>query len=301
MAVETPSLLDGVSLGSKDFRRMLHAAMGGTPGSFAGGIGATNGAAHGVTTATGLAVVQNGTPNMSVNVAAGLAIITPTSSAALGPFPFYNNATENLSIGAAHASLARRDLVIAEIRIGSTPRLFVVPGTPSGAPVDPSLVLYPDCLIIGRVRVAAAASSITNAAIDDLRTFAGVQAAQQEKSGVFTPNFTNVNGGMGPTLSGRWHRVGPIGIVHVELTLGTGGNFVGTVGVSGLPLAFIGSAIGAAWLFDSSVGTQISGIGIASGAAISQFNSPTGLVAAAAPWTWATADQLRCTVVGLVA
>ena len=152
----------------------------------------------------------------------------------------------------------------------------------------------PDFVGAGELVISAWGNDVVTAITE-------LQADVPEASSTFSPNFVNVNGGTGPTLVGRYGRVGPLGFVHIELTLGTGGNFTSTVSVSGLPLTFLNSAIGAAWLFDSSAGTQISGIAIASGSSISQFNSPTGLVAAATPWSWASADQLRCTVVGFVA
>lgn len=244
MAVETPSLLDGVSLGSKDFRRMLHAALGGTPGSFGGGIGATNGAAHGVTTAGGLAVTQNGTPNMSVDVAAGLALITPTSSAALGPFPFFNDAPDNLSIGAAHATLNRKDLVIAEIRTGSTPRLFVVQGTPHASPSDPDLTAYPDCLVLARVNVAALDTAITNGEINDLRTFAGTYGTSLDAvAALGTTRTTTITAAANMAASGFVARtpiagVGALYIMNVTAQNLTGGSLGALDDICTLPAGF---------------------------------------------------------------
>lgn len=171
------TLLDGISLDSGDFRRMMHAILGGTPGAFAGGVGATDGLAHGVCGTTHLKVSQNLTPNMGVKVTAGLASIRANSSATLGPFPFYSDADESLVVPAAHASLTRRDLVIAIFYTnGNPPALLVVPGTP-GSGADPSLVGFPNCQVLARITLPGAASSVTDAMIADLRTFAGIYGA----------------------------------------------------------------------------------------------------------------------------
>lgn len=180
MTVETPpGVLNGVSTDAKIQRRTTQALAGGEVGSFAGGAEATNGAAHGVCGYTHLAVSQSGTPGMSVDVAAGIALITGTVSAEQGPYSVYNDAAVTLSIAAADATNDRRDLVIAQVRDSSysgaddDARLTVVTGTPDAAPVDPSLASYPNALVLARVAVAANDTAITNGEITDLRTKAG--------------------------------------------------------------------------------------------------------------------------------
>lgn len=180
MAVDSPALLNGVSVEDRHFRQLARMALGGSPLAFAGGVGADNRGAHGVGGFDHLVVTQSASPGMSVDVSAGIAAITGTQSVNQGPFPFWNNAPGTLTIAAAHATQARRDLVIAQIPTdGSPPRLDRVTGTPHPTtPVDPSLATYPNALVLARVRVAGGASSILNAAIDDLRTYAGIYASQ---------------------------------------------------------------------------------------------------------------------------
>lgn len=138
----------------------------------------TAGGGHGVTGSGDLAVSQNGTPNMSVNVAAGRALIRAghTGNITSGCYSFLNDATVNLLISAADATNPRYDLVIAQVRdtnygeAANDARLTVVTGTPAASPADPSLTSYPNCLVLARVRVEAAVTSIVTAKITDLRT-----------------------------------------------------------------------------------------------------------------------------------
>lgn len=135
----------------------------------------TTGVRGGVTTIGHLAVTQNGTPNMSVNVAAGHAFVRGSQSAAQGVYHVVNDATVNLPITTADATNPRRDLVILQVRdsaySGSSDdaRLFVVTGNPASSPSDPSLASYPNSLVLARITVGAGVTSITSANIADLR------------------------------------------------------------------------------------------------------------------------------------
>lgn len=138
----------------------------------------TAGGGHGVISSPDLAVAQNGTPNMSVNVAAGRALIRAghTGNITSGCYSFLNDATVNLIISAADATNPRYDLVIAQVRdtnygeAANEARLTVVTGTPAASPADPALTSYPNCLVLARVQVDAGATSIVTAKITDLRT-----------------------------------------------------------------------------------------------------------------------------------
>lgn len=158
---------------------MLGGMLGAATGSFSGGV-ASSDPAHGVVRSTDLAVTQNGTPNMSVNVAAGGAFIRGTQSANQGAYHVWNDATVNLSITAADATNGRRDLIIAQVRdayySGATndARLTVVTGTPAASPADPSLSAYPNALVLARITVAAGDTAINTADITDLRTMANI-------------------------------------------------------------------------------------------------------------------------------
>jgi hypothetical protein len=172
----TPWCIDGNTHPAADARRAMAGILGcDLATSFAGGVGAVD-AGHGVVRSGDLAVAQNGTPNMSVLVAAGSAFIRGTQAASQGVYHSFNDASTNLTIAAANATNPRRDLIVLQIRDAAysgavrDARLLVVTGTPAASPVDPSLSSTPNALVLARVRVAAAATSITNAVIDDLRT-----------------------------------------------------------------------------------------------------------------------------------
>lgn len=175
MTVSTPPvfLQDG-SHTAEEVRQMMANLFGCNTASFAGGVTAID-PGHGIVRfgSSELAVTENGTPNMSVNVAGGGAFIRGTSAAAQGVYSFYNDGTVNLSIDAADPTNARKDLIVCQVRdsayAGSDDdaRLFVVKGTAAGSPADPTMPA--NSLILARVNVAAGATSITTSDIDDLR------------------------------------------------------------------------------------------------------------------------------------
>lgn len=123
-------------------------------------------------------VTASGTPDANVSVSAFQAVIQSTRAAAAGAYVVTNDAAKTINILStpAHASLARNDLIIVHQSdtfygdADSQMRIRQVVGTPSGSPADPSLAAYPDALTLARVRVNAAASSITNGNITDLRS-----------------------------------------------------------------------------------------------------------------------------------
>jgi hypothetical protein len=172
-----PIFLQAGSHPAEETRLMLGGMLGTATGSFAGGV-ASSDPAHGVVRATDFAVTQNGTPNMSVNVAAGGAFIRGTLNANQGAYHVWNDGTVNLSITAADATNGRRDLVIAQVRdaaySGATndARITVVTGTAAASPVDPSLASFPNALVLARITVAAGDTAINTADITDLRTLA---------------------------------------------------------------------------------------------------------------------------------
>lgn len=174
-----PSWLQAEEHPANQDRLVLSSLLGSGIGSFSGGISAID-PGHGVVGFSDLAVTQNGTPNMSVNVAAGQAFIRGTESNLQGVYNVVNNATKNLTIATSDPTNPRRDLIIAQVRdagggySGSSNdwRLTVVTGTPAASPADPSLTAYPNALVLARVAVGAGVSSIVTANIADLRTVA---------------------------------------------------------------------------------------------------------------------------------
>jgi hypothetical protein len=239
----------------------------------------TAGGGHGVVGAGDLAVTQNGTPNMSVNVAAGRAVIRSGESASIlaGCWTFLNDATVNVAVAAADPTNPRRDLVIAQVRdanysgASNDARLTVVTGTPAGSPADPAVPA--NALVLARIQVAAAASSITNANITDLRTrayalggvavaaaaaglpsgasqWAGllgyVSAADRPSgSGVMVPQASGVPAAPGLyEYHNRWNPPWnlPWGIMGYAQITANGANNSGTATVSGLSVTFTAAA-----------------------------------------------------------
>ena len=173
MAVISPAI--GVQSGSHSalaFRQLGAALAGAAVQTFAGGVSALD-VGHGLVRSGQLAVTQNGTPNMSVNVAAGTALVNGSSVLAQGSYAVTNDATVNLVIATADATNPRRDLVVVQVRDNTADasgfndaRLFVVTGTPAASPSDPAVPA--GCLVLARVAVAALASSIVNANVTAL-------------------------------------------------------------------------------------------------------------------------------------
>lgn len=189
-----------------------------------------------------LAVTQNGTPNMTVNVSAGAAVIVGDDTPATqGSYFARNDATVNLAIAAADPTNPRKDLVILQVRdsfysgANDDARLFVVTGTPAASPAEPSLPN--NSLKLAVVTVAAAASSITTAAITDSRTTAaGLTGITNSAWTSYTPTLSQ-NAAVAKTVTyARYQRIGRMVHVQVLLTV-TGSGSANNVILVGLPFA----------------------------------------------------------------
>lgn len=173
-----PIFLQAGSHPAEETRLMLGGLLGAATGSFSGGVAASD-PAHGVVRSTDLAVSQNGTPNMTVNVAAGGCFIRGTLSANQGAYHLWNDGTINVGISTSNPTNPRRDLICAVVKdsyySGSedSASIVVVTGTAAASPVDPTPPA--NALVLARVAVAANASSITTANITDLRPLASVR------------------------------------------------------------------------------------------------------------------------------
>jgi microcystin-dependent protein len=138
---------------------------------------------QGVIGSTSFAVTQRGTPSMAVDVAAGVAIVTGTDQSFQGKYLCRaESATTNVAIAAAPGSGTRYDIVVVQVRdtnaggpAGDDARVYVVEGTASASPVDPTIPT--SSIPLARVRVAAGTGSITNSLIDNLRVEARVIGA----------------------------------------------------------------------------------------------------------------------------
>lgn len=119
--------------------------------------------------------------NMSVDISAGGVFVNGDENALQGMYFSYNDAATNLAVSAAHATLPRKDLVIARVRdtfySGANNDIIfeVVAGTAAGSPTEPNLTAlgYKNYIVLALIDVAAAATTITNGNITDRRARAG--------------------------------------------------------------------------------------------------------------------------------
>jgi hypothetical protein len=161
---------------AQEMRLMMAAMFGGrwpTDLSPAGPL-VSAGGGHGVVGAGDLLVVENGTPNMSVTIAAGVAVVRGTDQGDQGVYVVANDAPVNVPITTADATNPRIDLVVAEVEDteygGGTSQLNlrVIAGTPASVPSAPTV---PDStLVLASVSVPASDTAITDSQITDLRT-----------------------------------------------------------------------------------------------------------------------------------
>ena len=187
----------------------------------------------GVVSEGDLAVTQNGTPNMSVNVAGGYPggelWIPGSIGATQGLYYALNDATVNLAIAASNATNPRYDVVYAAVQdaaySGSTNTwvLGVVTGTPAASPVVPSLPS--SAVALAQILVPAASTSVVTGNITDVRLFAITPPAaamyQSTATTVTTANTALANmtaqflrGGV--TFAGNQLTVPKAGIYHVD-------------------------------------------------------------------------------------
>lgn len=115
----------------------------------------------------------------------------------------------------------------------------------------------------------------------------------------FTPTYTNVTLGTGPTNVARYCRVGRLIRAEYSLTLGTGGSVSSTI-VASLPVAAQGVTV-------PHKGTAVGLQGSTRRSAMCDLNSVNDFIyiqsdngalwAAAAPFTWAAGNILRTEIV----
>lgn len=122
-----------------------------------------------------LLVTQTGSPSMAVLLEPGVASVPGSLSGTQGNYFVVNDAQTTLSVTAAHATLPRIDIVVANVRdafySGSSNdcQLQVIAGTPASSPVAPT---PPDnSITVAEIAVGAAVSTIVNANITDKRFY----------------------------------------------------------------------------------------------------------------------------------
>lgn len=127
----------------------------------------------GVADVGALKVAQSATPGMSVQVAAGHAIIAGTQSSNQGFYIAYNDAAATVAIATADPSLGRIDRICVVVQdsyySGANNQVIftAVTGTPNSSPVPPAAPA--NSVTLAYVTVGAGVTSIVNANIADQR------------------------------------------------------------------------------------------------------------------------------------
>lgn len=163
MAQETPPyVLQSGSHPAELFRRAISTLLG---------------TAGGVVNANDYLVTQNGSPNMSVNVAGGRpggeCWVPGTSSTQQAQYYAFNTATVNLTIAASNPSNPRIDTPMVQIQDAAyagavnSASLSILTGTPAASPVAPTLPA--SSLALANVLVPAASTSVVTGNITDRR------------------------------------------------------------------------------------------------------------------------------------
>jgi hypothetical protein len=118
---------------------------------------------------TELLVQAQASPNMTVKVNPGIFVAQGQTSSTQGAYTWCLDTVTNLTISAAHATLARTDLIVVRIRDGN---VIVITGTAGGG--VPSLPTDASYYTIAQISVPAAVTNIGGGGggtITDKRTF----------------------------------------------------------------------------------------------------------------------------------
>lgn len=223
---------------------------------------------EGVIASGDLAVTANGTPNMTVNCAAGAAVIVGDDTPATqGSYFVKNDGVVNLAIAAADPTNPRKDLIILQVRdsfysgANDDARLAVVTGTPGASPAEPTLPN--NSLKLAVVTVAAAASSITSGVIVDSRPqAAGIASIPNTAWTDYTPTLKQGATTVAKTVVyARYQRFGRMITAAVSLLVTGTGSSNGIIEV-GIPVAAAREtmAVGVAEFYNESTDERICAI-----------------------------------------
>lgn len=133
------------------------------------------GSSNGVIGASSYAVTAQGTPNMTVNIAPGYAVLVGASTSTQGSYVATNDATVVQTITAADTSNPRIDLIYLQVNDSAysgslnSVTLSYLTGVAQPIPVAPVPSGSATYYILAQIAVAANATSITTANITDLR------------------------------------------------------------------------------------------------------------------------------------
>jgi len=149
---------------------------------------------------TEFAVTQAGSPNMTVLVGSGACSIPGSESSTQGNYFAVNDAQVTLSIAAAHATLARIDIVVVNVRdaqysgASNDVQLQVITGTPASSPAVPAAPA--NSITVAQVAVAANDTAITNGEITDTRIYMAALGGQiRARSDATRPGSTEISAG----------------------------------------------------------------------------------------------------------
>lgn len=156
MAIETVGLIGENLLHPEQMRRILRGM-----------------APEGTLKAGDFAVTENGTPNMSVNVAAGEAYVEGDESTSQGLYYVRNDATLNVAVSAASGANPRKDIVVVRVRdddySGATNAgdVAVIAGTPAASPTVPATPS--NAVKVAEITVGQSASTVVQSNIVSTR------------------------------------------------------------------------------------------------------------------------------------
>lgn len=146
-----------------------------------------------------LAVTQNGTPNMTVLVDAGVVYVPGSQGAKQGTYVVTNDASLSVAIAAADASLGRIDLIVAKVEdtvysggVNSS-SIVAVTGTPAGSPAAPAAPN--NSVILAQISVPALDTTIGNAQITDRRPFLAAAGATIRCTSTNRPATSTIGAG----------------------------------------------------------------------------------------------------------
>ena len=151
-----------------------------------------------------LAVTENGTPNMSVNVATGQVFIPGSEGTYQGVYSIENRGTLNVAIAAADPTNARKDLIVAKVQDAAysggvnAASIVAVTGTPSGSPAEPAVPA--NAWVLAMIDVPALDTAITNSQITDRRT---TQTGQLGRAAALGGVITCTSNTRPPHVEGR--------------------------------------------------------------------------------------------------
>lgn len=122
-----------------------------------------------------LQVIQTGSPSMAVLVRSGVGYVPGTEGSKQGVYIVMNDADLTVSIAAAHATLARIDLIVFKVEdtaysgAVNASSIVAITGTPAGSPSIPTAPN--NSIILAQISVVALDTSITNGEITDRRQY----------------------------------------------------------------------------------------------------------------------------------